>query len=235
MTHQIPPAPADRRQLPPQPERSARSAHSTPSATGPSAPVSAGSQLRGCDLPAPSGWTPRRTMRVVVGAFMALCVIASLANCASGDDKTTAARKLTPTASVAPGATATSAAPQAAAKAAAAHAAAVKAAVAHAAAVKAAAAKVVAAKAAAVRAAVDRAAVARAAAAKAAAAKAAAPSAPSTPVCTPGYSPCISPGSDVDCAGGSGNGPRYVSGPVTVTGDDPYGLDKDHNGVGCES
>ncbi len=43
--------------------------------------------------------------------------------------------------------------------------------------------------------------------------------------CTPGYSPCIPPGPDVDCAGGSGNGPRYVQGPVYVTGSDPYGLD----------
>ena len=32
--------------------------------------------------------------------------------------------------------------------------------------------------------------------------------------CTSGYSPCIPPGPDVDCAGGSGNGPRYVQGPV---------------------
>jgi hypothetical protein len=52
--------------------------------------------------------------------------------------------------------------------------------------------------------------------------------------CTPGYSPCIPPGSDVDCAGGGGNGPRYVQGPVTVTGSDPYGLDADNDGVGCE-
>jgi Ca2+-binding RTX toxin-like protein len=54
------------------------------------------------------------------------------------------------------------------------------------------------------------------------------------PSCTAGYSPCIPPGSDVDCAGGSGNGPRYVEGPVTVTGSDPYGLDADGDGVGCE-
>jgi hypothetical protein len=40
--------------------------------------------------------------------------------------------------------------------------------------------------------------------------------------------------SDVDCAGGSGNGPAYVQGPVTVTGADVYGLDADHDGVGCE-
>lgn len=53
--------------------------------------------------------------------------------------------------------------------------------------------------------------------------------------CTPGYSPCIPPGPDVDCAGGSGNGPRYVHGPVYVTGSDPYDLDRDGDGVACES
>ena len=52
--------------------------------------------------------------------------------------------------------------------------------------------------------------------------------------CTPGYSPCIPPGPDVDCAGGSGNGPRYVTGPIYVTGPDIYGLDRDGNGVGCQ-
>jgi hypothetical protein len=52
--------------------------------------------------------------------------------------------------------------------------------------------------------------------------------------CTPGYDPCIPPGPDVDCAGGSGNGPRYVEGPVRVTGNDPYGLDRDGDGIGCE-
>jgi len=63
---------------------------------------------------------------------------------------------------------------------------------------------------------------------------------PPTPVpqpsqsCTPGYSPCIPPASDVDCAGGSGNGPEYVQGPVYVTGPDIYGLDRDNDGVGCE-
>lgn len=56
---------------------------------------------------------------------------------------------------------------------------------------------------------------------------------PQTPDCQ-GYSPCISPGSDVDCAGGSGNGPRYVDGPVYVNGSDPYDLDSDGDGVGCE-
>lgn len=47
-----------------------------------------------------------------------------------------------------------------------------------------------------------------------------------------GYSPCIPPGPDVDCLGGGG-GPRFVSGPVRVTGSDPYGLDGNGNGVGC--
>jgi len=45
---------------------------------------------------------------------------------------------------------------------------------------------------------------------------------------------CVPIASDVDCAGGSGNGPAYVSGPVYVTGSDIYGLDRDGDGVGCE-
>jgi hypothetical protein len=49
-----------------------------------------------------------------------------------------------------------------------------------------------------------------------------------------GYDPCITPGADVDCAGGSGNGPRYANGPVYVDGADPYDLDRDGNGVGCD-
>jgi len=51
--------------------------------------------------------------------------------------------------------------------------------------------------------------------------------------CTPGYSPCLPPASDYDCSGGSGNGPEYT-GYVTVTGSDPYGLDADGDGAGCE-
>lgn len=53
--------------------------------------------------------------------------------------------------------------------------------------------------------------------------------------CDPNYSGCVPIDSDVDCAGGSGNGPSYVDGPVTVTGTDIYGLDSDGDGVGCES
>lgn len=53
--------------------------------------------------------------------------------------------------------------------------------------------------------------------------------------CDSNYSgPCVPVDSDVDCAGGSGNGPSYVSGPVTVVGSDIYGLDRDGNGTGCE-
>jgi len=83
-----------------------------------------------------------------------------------------------------------------------------------------------------------------AAAAKAAAeaaAKASAPPAPAAqpvpgtnPGCDPNYSGCVPIASDVDCAGGSGNGPAYVRGPVQVIGRDIYGLDADHDGLGCE-
>lgn len=52
--------------------------------------------------------------------------------------------------------------------------------------------------------------------------------------CDPNYSGCVPIASDVDCAGGSGNGPAYVKGPVQVIGIDIYGLDGDHDGWGCE-
>jgi hypothetical protein len=39
---------------------------------------------------------------------------------------------------------------------------------------------------------------------------------------------------DIDCLGGSGNGPGYVSGPVYVGANDPNGLDGDGDGWGCE-
>ncbi len=61
----------------------------------------------------------------------------------------------------------------------------------------------------------------------------AAPAAPSG--CDPNYSgACVPIASDVDCAGGSGNGPAYVRGPVRVVGSDIYGLDRDGDGLGCE-
>jgi hypothetical protein len=53
--------------------------------------------------------------------------------------------------------------------------------------------------------------------------------------CDPNYSgACVPIASDVDCAGGSGNGPAYVAGPVHVIGTDIYGLDRDGDGVACE-
>jgi hypothetical protein len=55
--------------------------------------------------------------------------------------------------------------------------------------------------------------------------------------CDPNYTgACLDPNaSDYDCAGGSGDGPNYVQGPITVVGDDHYGLDSDGDGVACES
>ena len=53
--------------------------------------------------------------------------------------------------------------------------------------------------------------------------------------CHPNYRPCVPISSDVDCAGGSGNGPEYVDGPIEVIGDDPYGLDRDNDGIACDT
>jgi len=52
--------------------------------------------------------------------------------------------------------------------------------------------------------------------------------------CDPNYSGCVPIASDVDCAGGRGNGPEYVKGPIDVIGKDIYGLDRDGNGIACE-
>lgn len=52
--------------------------------------------------------------------------------------------------------------------------------------------------------------------------------------CNPNYSGCVPNASDVDCAGGSGDGPKYVQGPLRVTGRDVYGLDRDRDGIACE-
>ena len=62
------------------------------------------------------------------------------------------------------------------------------------------------------------------------------PDPPTGPGCTPGYDPCLPDyGSDYDCAGGTGDGP-YYSGNVNVQrGMDIYDLDRDGNGLGCES
>lgn len=58
--------------------------------------------------------------------------------------------------------------------------------------------------------------------------------------CHPSYPDvCIPIGSaDYDCAGGSGNGPNYIRGPLRVRHDvpdpDPHGLDRDKDGTACE-
>jgi hypothetical protein len=51
--------------------------------------------------------------------------------------------------------------------------------------------------------------------------------------CHPSYRPCVPFAVDVDCAGGSGNGPEYT-GRVEIIGPDEYDLDRDHDGIGCE-
>lgn len=57
----------------------------------------------------------------------------------------------------------------------------------------------------------------------------------SDPECDPNYSgKCVPVDSDVDCGGGSGNGPSYVYGVVKVIGDDIYDLDRDDDGYGCD-
>ena len=45
--------------------------------------------------------------------------------------------------------------------------------------------------------------------------------------CHPGYSPCLPIVADLNC--------DDVNGPVTVLGDDPYQLDADGDGTGCDS
>jgi hypothetical protein len=52
--------------------------------------------------------------------------------------------------------------------------------------------------------------------------------------CHPSYRPCLPIVSDIDCLGGSGNGP-YYTGRVEVIGPDVYGLDSDNDGIGCEN
>jgi len=57
---------------------------------------------------------------------------------------------------------------------------------------------------------------------------------PPASTCDPNYSGCVPIASDVDCEGGSGNGPAYVKGPINVVGTDIYGLDRDKDGIACE-
>lgn len=45
---------------------------------------------------------------------------------------------------------------------------------------------------------------------------------------------CVPIASDVDCGGGSGDGPGYVYGVVEVVGSDVYDLDRDGDGYGCD-
>jgi hypothetical protein len=48
--------------------------------------------------------------------------------------------------------------------------------------------------------------------------------------CEPGYSPCLPRVADLNCS----DIPASKK-PVRVTGSDPYRLDADHNGIGCQS
>lgn len=53
--------------------------------------------------------------------------------------------------------------------------------------------------------------------------------------CHPSYAGvCVPIDSDVDCAGGSGDGPSYASGPLRVVGHDEYDLDRDGDGIACD-
>ncbi|SIR61420.1 G5 domain-containing protein [Microbacterium sp. RURRCA19A] len=54
--------------------------------------------------------------------------------------------------------------------------------------------------------------------------------------CHPSYADaCVPIDSDVDCAGGKGNGPSYFSGVARVVGPDVYDLDRDGDGWACQS
>jgi PASTA domain len=54
--------------------------------------------------------------------------------------------------------------------------------------------------------------------------------------CDPSYPDvCLDPNAlDYDCAGGSGDGPSYVNGPIRVRPPDPFDLDREGDGWGCE-
>jgi hypothetical protein len=61
-------------------------------------------------------------------------------------------------------------------------------------------------------------------------------STPPSSECDPNYAgACLNPDSyDYDCEDGSGDGPDYT-GRIEIVGDDPHGLDRDGDGVACES
>ncbi|MFB6612247.1 G5 domain-containing protein [Agromyces sp. NPDC056379] len=62
------------------------------------------------------------------------------------------------------------------------------------------------------------------------------PPPPANNGCDPNYEgACVPISSDVDCAGGSGNGPDYVQGPVWIVGSDVYDLDRDGDGIACDA
>ena len=62
------------------------------------------------------------------------------------------------------------------------------------------------------------------------------PASSSSSNCDPNYAgACVPIASDVDCAGGSGDGPAYVQGPVRVVGDDVYDLNRDSDDIACDS
>ena len=53
--------------------------------------------------------------------------------------------------------------------------------------------------------------------------------------CHPSYvGACLPLATDVDCAGGRGDGPVYVRGPIRVVGPDSHRLDRDGDGIACE-
>lgn len=61
------------------------------------------------------------------------------------------------------------------------------------------------------------------------------PPAPVDNGCHPSYEgACVPSADDVDCAGGSGNGPAYVQGPLRVVGPDVYDLERDDDGIACD-
>lgn len=51
--------------------------------------------------------------------------------------------------------------------------------------------------------------------------------------CHSAYWPCVPKGQDLNCAGSGGDGP-FLLGPVYVITSDPYHLDDDGDGIGCE-